>query len=98
MPTLNISLTPELATLISDKVTSGMYHSASEVVRAGLRLLKEQDEITRLRRETLIDEIALGTNQLERGESTRYQSGDELAGKIKAEGRRHRESSEGFLQ
>lgn len=41
MAKLNISLTPELATLIKDKVSSGMYHSASEVVREGLRLLSE---------------------------------------------------------
>jgi antitoxin ParD1/3/4 len=85
MATLNISLTPELASLIHEKVSSGMYHSASEVVREGLRLLKEQDEIRRIRLEELRKEIAIGTEQLERGEYTVYSSGKEVAAKIKAE-------------
>jgi PAS domain S-box-containing protein len=37
--TLNASLTPELQRLIDEKVASGHYRSASEVVRAALRLL-----------------------------------------------------------
>lgn len=40
---LNVSLTPELTEFISVRVASGRYLSASEVVRAGLRLL-ERDE------------------------------------------------------
>ena len=88
MATMNISITPELAELINDKVTSGMYHSASEVVREGLRLLKEQDEIRRIRLEELRKEIAIGTAQSERGEGAVYASGKEAAAEIKAEGRR----------
>ncbi|KAA2235924.1 type II toxin-antitoxin system ParD family antitoxin [Salinarimonas soli] len=38
-----VSLTPELTALIDAKVATGLYGSASEVVRAGLRLLFEQD-------------------------------------------------------
>ena len=88
MPTLNVSLTPELIELVNSKVTSGLYHSASEVVREGLRLLNEQDEIRRIRLEELRREIAKGTEQLERGEATVYTSGKKLAEKVKAEGRK----------
>jgi antitoxin ParD1/3/4 len=42
---MNVSLTPELEKFVENKVESGLYNNASEVVREGLRLLKEHDEI-----------------------------------------------------
>lgn len=42
---MNVSLTPELEQFVDGKVESGLYNNASEVVREGLRLLKEHDEI-----------------------------------------------------
>jgi len=41
---MNVSLTPELEKFVADKVKSGFYNNASEVVRASLRLLKEYDD------------------------------------------------------
>jgi antitoxin ParD1/3/4 len=38
---MNVSLTPELAKFVENEVESGLYQTASEVVRAGLRRLKE---------------------------------------------------------
>lgn len=45
MPTRNINLTEELDQYVSKKVGSGRYANASEVVRAGLRALEEQERI-----------------------------------------------------
>jgi antitoxin ParD1/3/4 len=42
---MNVSLTPELEQFVDGKVESGLYNNASEVIREGLRLLKEHDEI-----------------------------------------------------
>jgi antitoxin ParD1/3/4 len=42
---MNVSLTPELEKFVGDKVGSGLYNNASEVIRESLRLLKEHDEI-----------------------------------------------------
>jgi antitoxin ParD1/3/4 len=65
---MNVSLTPRLEKLVNQKVTSGLYHSASEVIREGLRLLREQDEIRLHRLKELRHEIALGLAEAQRGE------------------------------
>lgn len=39
----NVSLTPELEAFVDGQVASGRYQTASEVVRAGLRLLQTQE-------------------------------------------------------
>ena len=57
---MNVSLTPELEGLVNQKVASGFYNSASEVVREALRLMQEQDELKRLRLEELRAEIQKG--------------------------------------
>ena len=40
----NVSLTPELEAFVDGQVASGRYQTASEVVRAGLRLLQAQEQ------------------------------------------------------
>ena len=44
---MNVSLTPELEELVNEKVRSGLYQTASEVVREALRLLKLRDDEAR---------------------------------------------------
>lgn len=45
MPTMNVSLTPQLMALVQDKVASGMFNNASEVIREALRNLDTQSEL-----------------------------------------------------
>jgi antitoxin ParD1/3/4 len=66
---MNVSLTPELERLVNDKVATGLYTSASEVVREALRLLKEQDEVRAMTLRELKRDIAAGLDQLDRGQS-----------------------------
>lgn len=73
---MNVSLTPELEKLVNDKVASGMYHSASEVVREALRLLKEQDALKQLRLEELRKEIHLGIEQADRRQTRPFDTAD----------------------
>lgn len=66
---MNVSLTKELEAFVNELVASGMYYSASEVVRDGLRLLKEQEQIKKIRYEELRAEILKGFEQSQNGES-----------------------------
>lgn len=59
---MNISLTPELEKYINEKVATGLYHSASEVIREGLRLLKDQDALREIRLNELRQRIHAGIN------------------------------------
>ena len=51
---MNVSLTPELEELVNLKVRSGLYQTASEVVREALRLLKQKDDEARLAEAQLV--------------------------------------------
>jgi antitoxin ParD1/3/4 len=66
---MNVSLTPELEAVVRDKVKSGLYNNASEVMRDALRRMMEQD---RLQEERLRAALAIGLEQIERGETVRY--------------------------
>jgi antitoxin ParD1/3/4 len=58
--TMNVSLTPELEQYVNDKVKSGLYSSASEVVREGLRRLRQEDELRALQLQDLRRDIRAG--------------------------------------
>ena len=69
---MNISLTPELAKFVEKEVESGLYQTASEVIRAGLRRLKE-DQAVRLPQvpktlEELETQLLQSIDRLDRGE------------------------------
>lgn len=64
---MNISLTPELEKYVQEKVTSGLYTSASEVIRESLRLMHTYDDIQEHRLQELNQAIELGLNQLAQG-------------------------------
>jgi len=65
---MNISLTPELETLVLDKVKTGLYNSASEVIREALRLLKEHDQLQEIKFKELKREIQIGIEQSKKGQ------------------------------
>jgi putative addiction module CopG family antidote len=60
---MNVSLTPVTEAFIEDLIASGRYASASEVVRAGLRLLMEYED----KLQSLRHEIALGDADIKAG-------------------------------
>ncbi|MEA5601216.1 type II toxin-antitoxin system ParD family antitoxin [Nostoc sp. UHCC 0252] len=82
---MNISLTPELEQLVKDKVSSGKYHSISEVMGEALRLLEERDRIRDQRLAELKAKIQVGIEELERGEGI---DGEEVFAEIEEDIRR----------
>ena len=86
---MNVSLTPELEKLVQSKVESGLYNSASEVIRESLRLLHERDRVREIRLEELRKEIHKGIDQIKRGEYTIYDTEEleTLISEIKQQGR-----------
>jgi antitoxin ParD1/3/4 len=89
---VNVSLTPELERIIGEKVASGLYKSASEVIREALRLLAERDELRELRKDRLRLLLDKGLAELDAGESELLD--DSLREEIKRTGRQRLGSSE----
>lgn len=71
---MNVSLTPELDDWVHQKVKSGFYNSASEVIRESLRFLRERDQQKQALLQELRSEIRLGAEQLDNGMSQEFTS------------------------
>lgn len=69
---MNISLTPALEKMVQEKLASGLYNSASEIVREALRLLFAKDIIPQKRLNMLKKDIEEGLNDMNVG---RYEDG-----------------------
>jgi antitoxin ParD1/3/4 len=91
---MNVSLTKELEEMINKKVESGLYNSASEVIREGLRLLNEQDQLRQIRIEELRRDVQKGIDQVRTGNYNTYNSGKELADEIINRGESRKEKGE----
>lgn len=81
MPTRNVNLTEELDGFIAAKVASGKYENASEVVRAGLRALGEQEEVRQAWLAYARKEAGDAFAALDRGEGVAT-TADELATRL----------------
>jgi antitoxin ParD1/3/4 len=65
---MNVSLTPELEKFVADKVQSGRYTSASEVVREALRLLEQHELAREAQLKAFNEELDRRIAALDRGE------------------------------
>jgi len=64
---MNVSLTPALEKLVEEKVKSGLYNSASEVIREALRLFEAYQSVQIANLSSLKSDIALGLADVQAG-------------------------------
>ena len=83
---MNVSLTPEMEQWVQNKVGSGLYTSASEVVREAIRFLHLKETQSSRRLASLRDELQQGLDDVNRGEFTEWNH--TLISEIKETGRK----------
>ena len=64
---MNVNLGSVFDEFVAKMLKSGLYQSQSEVLREGLRLLKEREELKQAHLSRLRNEIALGIQEAGRG-------------------------------
>ena len=85
---VNVNLGTVFDRFVADLLKTGHYQSQSEILREGLRLLKEREDLKQLRLAELRKEIAIGGAEADRGE---FVDGEEAFAEIrKRSGRRKR--------
>ncbi len=64
---MNVSLPPELEARVRQRVESGMYGSASEVIREALLLFEAYEQVKTSKLDNLSQDIAKGLNDVKNG-------------------------------
>lgn len=68
---MHVSLTPELEGIIKNKVESGLYNNASEVIREALRFMEmNQDIIMQMKLDRLRAHLQTGENEIAGGQGS----------------------------
>lgn len=84
---MNVSLSSDVEAYINEQIAAGVYPSANEAIREGVRLMKEQDALNQIRLEALRAKIAIGTAQIESGDVIEYKNAEEFLQAIQTGGR-----------
>ena len=84
MPTRNVVITDHQAELIDRLVASGRYQNASEVLRAGLRLLERDDEDHAAKLAALRAAVQVGIDDVEAGRYRDFDSMDDAVDHLQA--------------
>ena len=88
MPTRNIKLTTRYDEFVTEQVASGRYRSASEVMRAGLRLLEQRTQEEQQKLALLRKLASQSFDQLDQGEGVKLQGRGQIEGFLRRIGER----------
>ena len=95
MPTRNVNLTDHYDQFVESQIGSGRYQNASEVMRAGLRLLEQRTREDEEKLMVLRSLAAEGFDELDRGEAIVIEGEEVLADFIGTIGKRAARRIEG---
>src|SRR5260370_19572288 len=88
MPTRNVNLTDHYDRFVEDQVASGRYKNASEVMRAGLRLLEGQTQEEAGKLAALRKLAGEAFDALDRGDAVTIDGNEQLRAVIGPDGKR----------
>lgn len=88
MPTRNINLTDHFDQFVKEEIEAGRYRNASEVLRAGLRLLEQQAREDREKLALLRALTSEAFQELDEGKGIKLNSDQELEDFMRGIGRR----------
>lgn len=80
---MNVSLPPEFEARVRQRVESGMYGSASEVIREALRLFEAYEQVKTAKLDSLRQDIAKGLSDVKKGRAKEVDFGN-----LKQQGRK----------
>jgi len=86
---MNVNLGSTFDKFVAELLGSGLYQSQSEILRDGLRLLKEREDRKKFRLEEFRRELAIG---IEQADSDQFVDGEKVFQKLrkKSEERKHK--------
>jgi antitoxin ParD1/3/4 len=87
---MNVNLGPVFDEFVAEMLDTGLYQSQSEILREGLRLLKEREELKQLKLAEFRREIALGIGEADRGE---FVDGPQVFAKLRKKSAERRRST-----
>jgi antitoxin ParD1/3/4 len=87
MPTKNVNLTEHFSTFVDELVASGRYKNASEVIRAGLRLLEQNTSESEQKLALLRQLAAEGFQQIDQGSGIELSTRQRLSAHVAKLGR-----------
>ena len=86
---MNVNLGPVFDEFVAEMLGTGLYQSQSEILREGLRLLKEREELKQVKLAEFRREIALGIEEADRG---KFVDGPQVFAKLRKKSAERRRS------
>jgi antitoxin ParD1/3/4 len=69
---MNVLLKPDLEKFVAEKIKAGHFTNASDLINDALEVLREQETFTPQHEAYLREEVQMGIDQLDRGQTSEF--------------------------